>query len=118
MGIATSPQRFAQLTEAVRLQGVERCLPYPDMTEVPEGYSRFAQEDAATHGLEWDDLCPAYALALLTQGGYRLPEDADAMEILWDELGGESTKLWSEVANVVPRAWRWLSLTRASRRAR
>lgn len=109
MGIDTNPQRFQSLTQAVREHSVGRCLPYHGMAEVPQGYSRFAEQDARAHECSWEDMCPAYALALLTYRGYRLPEDAQSMEILWDELGGHSTKLWPEVSKSVQRSWIWLS---------
>ena len=109
MGVETNPERFSALVEALHEHSVERCLPYPGMADVPEGYSRFAEQDAMRHDSHWDDSCAAYALALLPFGGYRLPQDHDAMEILWDELGGGSTKLWPDVASIVERGWEWLS---------
>ena len=109
MGIDTDPQRFQSLTQAVRDHSVERCLPYPGMADIPEGYSRFAEQDARARDFSWQDVCPAYALALLTYGGYRLPEDEESLETLWDELGGESVKLWPEVSQTLLRGWRWLA---------
>lgn len=108
MGIATDPQRFSSLVDALHAHSIERCLAYPGMAEVPEGYSRFAEQDATRHGLAWADACPAYALALLTFGSYRLPDDDGSLEILWDELGGASTRLWPDVSSTVQRGWRWL----------
>jgi len=109
MGIDTNPQRFQSLTEAVRDHSVEHCLAYSGMAEVPDGYSRFAEDDARLHLCRWDDVCPAYALALLTFGGYRLPQDDESLEVLWDELGGESTKLWPDVSKTLRRGWAWLA---------
>jgi len=108
MEFNSNPQDFAELTQAVRLPGVERCLPYPGMTQVPADYSAFAQADSQGQEQDWNDLCPAYALALLTHRVYRLPDDDVDMETLWNELGGESTKLWADVSSVVQRAWVWL----------
>lgn len=108
MRIDTDPQRFQALTKAVRDHSVEHCLPYPGMADIPVGYSRFAEQDARVCGSSWQDVCPVYALALLTYGGYRLPEDDVSLETLWDELGGESVKLWPEVSHTLVRGWRWL----------
>ena len=108
MGIETNPQRFSNLVAALHEHAIERCLPYPGMADVPDGYSRFAEQDAMRHSQRWEDSCPAYALALLTFGSYRLPEDDASMEILWDELGGGSTKLWPDVSSMVVRGWEWL----------
>ena len=109
MGIETNLERFSALVEALNTHSVEHCLPYPGMADVPSSYSRFAEQDAMQHDNRWDDSCPAYALALLTFGGYHLPQDNEGMEILWDELGGGSTKLWPDVASIVERGWEWLS---------
>ncbi|MET0655736.1 MAG: hypothetical protein ABWY94_09235 [Pseudoxanthomonas sp.] len=108
MGVVANQERFHSLTEALAQHAVETCLPYPGMTELPAGYSRFAQLDAVGRDLVWEDACPAYALAAITAGAYRLPEDTEAMETLWDELGGASVKLWPEVQDLVQDAWRWL----------
>ncbi len=113
MGIEANPQRFSNLIAALHEHAVERCLPYPGMADVPDGYSRFAQQDAMRHEQSWEDSCPAYALALLTFGSYRLPEDNASMEVLWDELGGASTRLWPEVSSIIERGWKWLEDTRA-----
>jgi len=48
------------------------------------------------------------ALALVTAGSYALPQHESDMEVLWDELGGSSTRLWSDVREIVKRAWAWL----------
>jgi hypothetical protein len=37
-----------------------------------------------------------------------MPADQESLEILWDELGGQSTRLWNEVEEVVAGAWSWL----------
>lgn len=100
---------FARLLQRLTVaQGVGQCLPYPDMTPIPPGFDAFAHHDAASAGLAWDDVCPAYALALITRGSYGLPRDEQDMEVLWDELGGNSTQLWDDVRPVVSRAWTWL----------
>lgn len=78
------------------------------MTPIPNGYDRFAADDAHAMELDWKDVCPAYALALVSRGSYALPQDDAEMEVLWDELGGDSTQLWGEVKDVVVRAWAWL----------
>ncbi|WP_312366886.1 hypothetical protein [Stenotrophomonas sp.] len=90
-----------------RSGGVGECLPYPDMTPVPAGFDEFAHRDSQSE-LDWSDVCPAYALALVTAGSYALPQHESDMEVLWDELGGNSTRLWSDVREIVKRAWAWL----------
>lgn len=102
-------ERFHRLLELLDPPGsVAKCLHYPGMTEVPDGFDRFAHSDAAQEQLEWSDVCPAYALALVAAGSYALPGDDEDMEVLWDELGGSSTKLWPDVRVAVIRAWAWL----------
>lgn len=102
-------ERFRELLERLRpTGGVARCLHYPGMTTIPAGFDRFASEDARQQGLAWDDVCPAYALALVSRGSYALPQDDGEMEVLWDELGGASTRLWPDVRGVVARSWAWL----------
>jgi hypothetical protein len=102
-------EQFHRLVEFLsRAGGVDKCLPYPDMTTVPPGFNEFASQDSQKQGYEWADVCPAYALALITAGGYSLPQDDSDMEILWDELGGNSTKLWPEVRGTIERSWSWL----------
>lgn len=91
-----------------RRDGVAECLPYPGMTPIPYGFDTFARQDAARSGFEWDDVCPAYALALISKGSYTLPADEDDMQVLWDELGGNSTQLWEHVRPVVMSGWAWL----------
>jgi hypothetical protein len=109
MGVIANHERFHSLTEALARHAVEACLPYPGMVDLPAGYSRFAETDATRRELVWEDVCPAYALAAITEGAYRLPDDAQAMETLWDELGGASTRLWPEIEDVVHTAWDWLA---------
>ena len=114
MGRFTDHGRFQQLLAILKpTGGVSRCLHYPGMVEVPAGFDRFAGNDARKMGFEWDDVCPAYALALVSEGGYRLPEDDAEMEILWDELGGNSARLWPEVRTLVMRSWAWLEQSRS-----
>lgn len=108
MGIIANQERFHLLTEAIAGHAVERCLPYPGMTAIPAGYSHFAQRDALRRGLEWDEACPAYALAAITVGAYALPQDDEAMETLWDELGGASRSVWPEMRPLVREGWYWL----------
>jgi hypothetical protein len=108
MGIHQHHERFAQLLAFLRGENVEECLHYPGMADVPSGYNRYARLDCESRGGKWSDYCPAYAFALLTRGGYTMPADEESLEILWDELGGQSTKLWNEVEEVVAGAWNWL----------
>lgn len=104
-------ERFSELLAWLRLTpSVGECLPYPGMAEVPAGFNRFAAADARERGYEWEDVCPAFALALVSKGSYLLPADREEMEVLWDELGGGSRKLWPEVEGVVLRAWDWLDI--------
>lgn len=111
MGRFTDHERFRQLLAILKpTGGVGGCLYYPGMAQVPAGYDRFSGNDAKSMGLEWDDVCPAYALALVSHRGYSLPEEDPEMEVLWDELGGGSTKLWPEVRAVVMRSWAWLDV--------
>lgn len=91
-----------------RSGGVENCLPYPGMTQVPAGFDEFANRDSQATESNWSDVCPAYALALLTSGGYALPRDEADMEVLWDELSGSSSLLWPDVRDIVERGWAWL----------
>lgn len=101
--------RFRNLLELLGpLDGVAKCMPYPGMTDVPNGFDRFAHEDATQEQSEWSDVCPAYALALVSAGSYALPRDNEEMQVLWDELGGNSTKLWPDVRAAVVRSWAWL----------
>lgn len=102
-------ERFHRLVEFLnRSGGVGKCLPYPDMTPIPAGFNDFASKDSVAVEAEWSDVCPAYALALVSVGSYGLPQDDTDMEVLWDELGGNSTKLWPEVREIVKRSWAWL----------
>lgn len=104
-------ERFGELLAWLRLTpSVAECLHYPGMADVPAGFDRFAARDAKEHGYEWEDVCAAYALALVSKGSYVLPEDREEMEVLWDELGGGSRKLWPEVEGVVWRSWGWLDV--------
>lgn len=108
MGVHQHHERFGQLLAFLRGENVEECLHYPGMADVPAGFNRYARADARSRGGEWDDYCPAYAFALLTHVGYALPADEDDLRVLWDELGGQSSKLWEEVESVVADAWSWL----------
>lgn len=108
MGIIANQERFHLLTEALAGHAVESCLPYPGMTAIPAGYSRFAQRDALRRAMDWDEACPAYALAAITMGAYSLPRDDEALEILWDELGGASSRLWPEMRPLLREGWHWL----------
>lgn len=102
-------KRFDALLDLIRPTGsVANCLHYRDMTPVPEGFDRFAGEDARRNDADWSDVCPAYALALVSIGSYTLPQDDAEMEVLWDELGGASSKRWPEVRGAVTRSWAWL----------
>jgi len=108
MGLHLNHERFTQLLALFRQGDVEQCLHYPGMAEVPQGYNRYARADCRARGADWDDYCPAYAFAVLTREGYTLPEDDESLEVLWDELGGQSSKLWPQVKEVVVDAWGWL----------
>ena len=37
-----------------------------------------------------------------------IPAGFNEMEVLWDDLSGNSTKLWPEVRDIVMRSWGWL----------
>lgn len=103
------PLRFQRLVDFLNQSGgVGKCLPYPDMTPIPIGFNDFAKKDFKGVEAEWSDVCPAYALGLVSVGSYDLPQDDSEMEILWDELGGNSTKLWPDVREIVMRSWAWL----------
>ena len=102
-------ERFRALRDLLKpTGGVAECLHYPGMTPIPEGFDRFAGQDAKRAAADWNDVCPAYALALVSVGSYALPQDDAEMEVLWDELGGESGKPWPEVRDVIARSWAWL----------
>ena len=102
-------ERFHRLVEFLhRSGGVGKCLPYPDMTPIPAGFNDFASRDAKSVESNWADVCPAYALALISVGTYGLPQNDAEMEVLWDDLSGNSTKLWPEVRDIVIRSWGWL----------
>lgn len=102
-------RRYTQLLSVLTPNsGVAQCMHYPGMTPIPDGYDEFAHTHAEQLDAAWSDLCPAYALALVALGSYQLPRDDAEMEVLWDELGGGSTKLWPDVRPVVERAWLWL----------
>ena len=102
-------ERFHRLVEFLhRSGGVGKCLPYPDMTPIPAGFNDFASGDCKSVDAEWADVCPAYALALISVGTYGLPQNDAEMEVLWDDLSGNSTKLWPEVRDIVMRLWGWL----------
>jgi hypothetical protein len=108
MGVHQDHERFGHLLAFLRGENVEECLHYPGMADVPEGYNRYARAYVGSRGEKWDDYCPVFAFALLTSVGYALPEDEESLRVLWDELGGQSTKIWDEVEPVVVGAWRWL----------
>ena len=108
MGIHKNHERFGELLAFLRGENVEECLHYPGMADVPPGYNPYARLDSRSREGNWDDYCPVYAFALLTSVGYSLPQDEDGLRVLWDELGGQSTKVWDEVESTVVRAWEWL----------
>lgn len=111
MGRFADHDRFKELLALLRpTGGVSKCLYYPGMTPVPPGFDRYAGADARKHDYGWHDVCPAYALALVSKGSYELPRDKGEMEVLWDELGGDSTLLWPQVEPLVRRAWDWLDV--------
>ncbi len=101
---------FASLVQRLSAQeSVAHCLPYPGMTPIPDGFDAFARQDAASAEMEWGDACPAYALGLITYGSYALPRDEEYLEVLWDELGGDSTQVWAQARPLVLATWAWLS---------
>ena len=78
------------------------------MTPIPAGFNDFASRDAKSVESNWADVCPAYALALISVGTYGLPQNDAEMEVLWDDLSGNSTKSWPEVRDIVMRLRGWL----------
>lgn len=83
---------------------VGECLAYADMVDVPSKFDRFAREhfsdNYSTRDMEWRDVCPAYALALMVHGTYRLPADDAELQLLWEELA--PTRLhWGRAKTIV-----------------
>lgn len=102
-------ERYTQLLSVLMPKtGVAQCMHYPGMTPIPDGYDDFAHAHAKQFDVSWREVCPAYALALVALGSYTLPRDDAEIEVLWDELGGDSTMLWPQVSPIIERAWIWL----------
>ncbi len=109
-----SKDRFDDVVTALRTRDrVSDCLPYSGVAMVPDVLERLAREHEKTEGFEWDDVCPAYALAVITHGDYRLPLDEDPMEVLWNEVGSDSRLVWSQVNELVAEAWQWLDAVKS-----
>lgn len=106
-------ERHARIVGHLRATGsVSHCLPYEDMMEVTPEFDQFARQHAsAIDGISWHDLCPAYALALMTHHTYELPEDDEALEVLWEELAPSDLD-WHQAKSVVADTWRWLDAPR------
>lgn len=95
---------------------VSGCLLYPGMLEVTPEFDRFAHAHFSTiDEIPWRDLCPAYALGLMTFDNYDLPEDDADLEMLWDELS-TSDLSWQLARNVVLDVWIWLGERDATQR--
>lgn len=109
MSDQVSRDHFDHVVTALRSHdSVSDCLPYKGMAQVPEVLNHLAREHEKSEGLAWDDVCPAYALAVITHGDYRLPSDDDPLEVLWNEVGSESRLVWPQVRDLVAEAWHWL----------
>ena len=96
---------------------VSDCLAYEGMMAIPEHFESFSLADHRRRSrlhpeLNWEDACPAYALALAThdayEGHWNLAVD-DELEAQWDELRGVSTMEWPVARLIVREAWSWLS---------
>jgi hypothetical protein len=106
---------YRQHLDALRhdARKVADCLPYEDMLEVPEDFDDWTATDfeRSSHSrpeLQWDDLCPVYALALATHRAYWPAIDdlaAIELEAQWDELRGVSSLAWSDAFPVLINAW-------------
>lgn len=112
-----SRQQFDTVVSLLRRHGrgedipatsVQDCLPYRGAAEVPQVLDHLAHEHEQRDGMAWEDVCPAYGLAVITHGAYRLPSDSEPLETLWNEVGGESRLVWDEVRDLVAEAWLWL----------
>jgi len=111
-----SQQKFDQLVTSLRARdhaGIGDCMPYDGGAQVSHTLDHLAREHERRQGMDWDDVCPAYGLAVLTHGAYRLPSDDEPLETLWNEVGSESRLLWPEVRDLVAEAWRWLDALRS-----
>jgi len=94
--------------EDIAQVSVQDCLPYRGAAEVPQVLDQLAHEHEQRDGMAWEDVCPAYGLAVITHGAYRLPSDSEPLETLWNEVGSDSRLVWEEVRDLVAEAWRWL----------
>lgn len=109
-----SKEHFDKVVTALRTHdSVSDCLPYSGVAQVPDVLDHLAREHEKQEGLEWNDVCPAYALAVITHGDYRLPSDDNPLEVLWNEVGGESRLLWPQVRDLVAEAWKWLDAVKS-----
>lgn len=87
---------------------VAHCLIYQDMLDVSPEFDKFARKHfGAIHGISWPDLCPAYALGLMTHTAYQLPTNDEELETLWQELANSDIE-WSQAQQVVKDVWKFL----------
>ena len=97
---------------------IERRFSFPGRPDSPVAFNRLAQVDfalisEADPDAEWDDYCPAYALAFLTYESCchsSLPLDNVDLEAQWEELRGDSRLRWQQVCAVISRSWNALKL--------
>ena len=111
-----SQQQFDHLVASLRARdhgAISDCMPYDGVAHVSHTLDHLAREHERREGMDWDDVCPAYGLAVITHGAYRLPSDDEPLETLWNEVGSESRLLWPEVRDLVAEAWRWLDALRS-----
>jgi hypothetical protein len=116
MAERVSQQKFDEVVASLRTRdpgAIGDCLPYEGVAQVPATLDHLAREHERREGMAWDDVCPAYGLAVITHGAYRLPSDDEPLETLWNEVGGQSRLLWPEVRDLVSEAWRWLDALRS-----
>ncbi len=87
---------------------VSHCLVYEDMLDVTPEFDKFARKHfSTTQGFSWHDLCPAYALGLMTHDTFQLPFDNEELETLWHELA-KSNIDWTQARRVVKDVWKFL----------
>lgn len=107
--------RHSQIVERLALpSSVGECLAYEDMIDVPPLFDRFAREHFSKHhsadDVEWRDMCPVYALALMIFGTYRFPADDAEIQALWEELA--PTRLpWNQAKPVFADFIGWIKQT-------
>ncbi len=101
--------RHSRIVERlIQPPSVGQCLAYEDMIDVPPQFDVFAREHYSKHyattGIPWRDVCPAYALALMAYGSYRMPENNAEIETLWEELA-PSRLGWRDAKAIVAEVW-------------